>query len=175
MRSVDELIHGGLKLVDPKRFDLRGELICGKNVNLDINVIIKGRVELGDNVTIEPNCIIEDSVIGSDVHIKENTSISGAKIHSSCRIGPFARLRPGSFIGEGSHIGNFVEIKNCTMGRECKINHHTFLGDATLGDHVIFGAGCIICNYNGSGFEHTHVGSHAFIGSAVQLISPLSV
>jgi len=130
---------------------------------------------LGDNVNIGPNCIIDDATVGSGVEIKENTTLSSATIETDCRIGPYARIRPGSKIGPGSHIGNFVEIKNTVMGGGCKINHHSFVGDAQLGQQVIIGAGSITCNFDGSKVANTTIEDRAFIGSGVQLIAPCKI
>ncbi len=174
-KLVQNLIHEGLQVVDAARVDVRGSLKFGNNVQIDINVIFKGDVVLGDNVSIGPNCIIDEAVVGSGVEIRENTTLSSATIENDCRIGPYARIRPGSKIGPGSHIGNFVEIKNTVMGQGCKINHHSFVGDAQLGQQVIIGAGSITCNFDGSKVENTIIEDQAFIGSGVQLIAPCKI
>jgi len=174
-KIIQKFMSRGLQIVDAARVDVRGSLKFGSCVHIDINVILKGNVVIGDNVNISPNCIIEDSVIGSGVDIKENTTLSSATIENDCRIGPYARIRPGSIIGNSSHIGNFVEIKNTAMGSRCKINHHSFVGDAQLGQQVIIGAGTITCNFNGITTENTIIEDQAFIGSGVQLIAPCKI
>jgi bifunctional UDP-N-acetylglucosamine pyrophosphorylase/glucosamine-1-phosphate N-acetyltransferase len=174
-KIIRKLISSGLQVVDAARVDVRGSLKFGNNVQIDINVIFKGDVVLGDDISIGPNCIIDDSIIGPGVEIKENTTLSSATIESDCRIGPYARIRPGSIIGAGSHIGNFVEIKNTVMGAGCKINHHSFVGDAQLGQHVIIGAGAITCNFDGLKVGNTIIEDRVFIGSGVQLIAPCKI
>lgn len=174
-KLIQSLIKQGLQVVDAARIDVRGSLKFGSNVQVDINVIFKGKVVLGDNVSIGPNCIIEDAAVGSGVEIKENTTISSATIENDCRVGPYARIRPGSEIGSGSHIGNFVEIKNTVMGPGCKINHHSFVGDAQLGQRVIIGAGSSTCNFDGLKVNNTIIEDQAFIGSGVQLIAPCKI
>ena len=174
-KIIQKLISEGLQVIDAARVDVRGSLKFGNNVQIDINIIFKGNVMLGDDVSIGPNCIIDDATVGSGVEIKENTTISSATIENDCRIGPYARIRPGSEIGSGSHIGNFVEIKNTVMGKGCKINHHSFVGDAQLGQQVIIGAGSITCNFDGSKVENTIIEDQAFIGSGVQLIAPCKI
>ena len=172
---IQNLTNEGLHVVDAARVDVRGNLEFGNNVKVDINVIFKGNVVLGNNVSIGPNCIIEDATVGSGVEIKENTTISSATIDNDCRIGPYARIRPGSKLGSGSHIGNFVEIKNTVMGKGCKINHHSFVGDAQLGQQVIMGAGSSTCNFDGFEVNSTIIEDQAFIGSGVQLIAPCKI
>ena len=174
-KIIQKLISEGLQVIDAARVDVRGSLKFGNNVQIDINIIFKGNVVLGDDVSIGPNCIIDDATVGSGVEIKENTTLSSATIGNDCRIGPYARIRPGSEIGSGSHIGNFVEIKNTVMGKGCKINHHSFVGDAQLGQQVIIGAGSITCNFDGSKVENTIIEDQAFIGSGVQLIAPCKI
>jgi bifunctional UDP-N-acetylglucosamine pyrophosphorylase / glucosamine-1-phosphate N-acetyltransferase len=144
-------------------------------VVVDVNVIFKGKVQLGDNVSIGANCIISDSVVSDGVNIKDNSLIEGAEIGAKSQIGPFARLRPGSVIGEGSQIGNFVELKQVKMGKGCKINHHSFVGDCVLGDNVVLGAGFISCNHDGFKVSMSEIGDHAYIGSGVQLVAPVKV
>ncbi len=169
------LASAGVQFEDTNKVDIRGTLECGKNVYIDTNVIFKGHVILGNNIHIGANCIIEDSEIQADTYVKENTSITGAIIASHCIIGPYARIRPEVYIGDHCHIGNFVEIKSTTMGQGCKINHHSFVGDATLGNKVILAAGCITCNYNGWQTEKTIIEDHAFVGSGVLLIAPIKI
>ena len=174
-KAILKMMNNGLKVIDPNRVDIRGELQFGSNVTVDINVIFVGKVVLKDNVKIGPNCIINDATIGENVIIKEYSSLEGALIENECIIGPYARIRPISKIGYKSQIGNFVEIKNTTMGYNCKINHHSFIGDATLGDDVIIGAGCITCNYKDGQTFHTIINDKVLIGAGSQLIAPIKI
>lgn len=161
--------------IDAEKIDIRGTLSAGKNVTIDINVIFIGDVILGDNVTVGPFTIIENARIGNDVTIKEYTSIEDATVHAGCRIGPYARIRPGTVLGEGTHIGNFVEVKNANIGSNSKINHHSFIGDATLGESVILGAGTITCNFTGHVHASTTIHDGAFVGSGVQIVAPCTI
>jgi bifunctional UDP-N-acetylglucosamine pyrophosphorylase/glucosamine-1-phosphate N-acetyltransferase len=174
-RQVLEMIEQGLNVIDPNRVDIRGELQFGNNVHIDINVIFIGKVVLGDNVKIGPNCIINNTTIQGDTLIKEYSSIEGSVIEKSCIIGPYARIRPSSKIGAGSQIGNFVEIKNTNMRNNCKINHHSFIGDATLGINVIIGAGCITVNFKDGKAFTTVIEDSALVGAGTQLIAPIKV
>jgi acetyltransferase-like isoleucine patch superfamily enzyme len=169
------LADAGLGLRDPERLDLRGKLTFGRNVFIDTNVAIIGDVHLGNGVTIGPNCIVEDSRILAGATIKEFSLVTGAVVGAGCRVGPFARLRPGTRLGDGCQIGNFVEVKNARFGRNCKINHHSFVGDATLGDGVIMGAGSMTCNFDGTKSNVTRIRDKAFIGSGVMLVAPVTV
>lgn len=175
LESNRALQSRGLYLEDPARTDVRGTLEFGTNVSVDVNVIFKGRVVLGDNVRIEPNCILEDVTIGPDVHIKEFSTLVSANVGAQSQIGPYARLRPNSHVGAQCQIGNFVEIKETTMGRGCKINHHSFVGNATLGSDVVIGAGSITCNHDGRGVNPTTIGDGAYVGSGVMMIAPITI
>ncbi len=185
MRAVgngmnDEHCGDGDGLVDVNAWDLelvhiRGELLCGKNVTIDINVIFKGKVILEDGVSIGANCIIVDSTVRRGTFVKEFSSIEGADVGAGSIIGPYARLRPGSVIGEHCSIGNFVETKQVMIGQRCKINHHSFVGDCTIGDDVTLGAGFITCNHDGAKTVKSAIGSWAYVGSGVQLIAPASI
>ena len=155
--------------------DIRGELTLGEGVEIDTNVIIKGKVHLGNGVSVEPNCILESSVVGDGTSIRANSMIEGADIGATCIIGPYARIRPGTHIGDGAQIGNFVEVKESNIGSGSKINHHAFIGNATLGQGVIVGAGTITCNFDGKRTQVTIVGNDAFIGSGCQLIAPVTI
>src|SRR4051812_17164436 len=160
-------------MVDPSRVDVRGDLRFGSNVEIEVNVILKGNVVLGSNVTIGANCIIEDSTLEDGVLVQDFTTITGAHVGAGSRLGPYARLRPGSKIGAACQIGNYVETKNVTMGEGCKINHHSFVGDATLGDRVVIGAGSITCNHDGKGNTATVIEDDVYVGSGVMLIAPI--
>ena len=152
-----ELISQGVYLRDPMRFDIRGSLVCGNNVEIDINVIIEGDVELGDNVKIGPNCILKDTMIESDTIIQANSIIENANIGKSCLIGPYARVRPGTVLGDHVQIGNYVEVKAAIIGACCKINHLSYIGNAILEEDVIIGAGTITCNFDGTKNNDTYI------------------
>jgi bifunctional UDP-N-acetylglucosamine pyrophosphorylase/glucosamine-1-phosphate N-acetyltransferase len=174
-RRAAEVLEQGVSLLDPGRFDLRGELIAGIDVEIDINVILEGRVELGDRVRIGPNCVIRNSTIGSDTTVRENCVIEEASVGEHCVVGPFARVRPGSEFAEHVHIGNFVETKKAQVARGSKINHLSYIGDAEIGSGVNIGAGTITCNYDGVAKHRTRIGDGAFIGSGTQLVAPVRV
>ena len=176
LRQAQALMESGITLLDPARFDLRGEIIShGQDVEIDVNVIIEGNVKLGDRVKIGPNVLIKDSHIGDDVEIFANSVIDKANIGTGCRIGPFARIRPESTLGEHVHIGNFVEIKKTAVGNSSKINHLSYIGDSIIGSGVNIGAGTITCNYDGVNKHLTIIEDGAFIGSDTQLVAPVKV
>jgi len=172
---AENLLREGVFIADPERIDIRGELTCGKNVSIDINVIFEGIVKLDDNVSIGANSIIISSVIGQNTVIKPFTFIEGAIIGKNSFIGPFGRIREGSVINDFVQIGNFVEIKNTTIMNKCRINHLSFIGDADLAENVTIGAGTITCNHNGSNSSQTSIKSDVYIGSGSNLIAPLTI
>ncbi|MFT0545599.1 bifunctional UDP-N-acetylglucosamine diphosphorylase/glucosamine-1-phosphate N-acetyltransferase GlmU [Allopusillimonas ginsengisoli] len=169
------LLEQGVTLADPARFDLRGELICGRDVFIDVGCVFEGRVELADGVRIGPHCVVRDATIGQGTHIEAFSHIQEAHIADAARIGPFARLRPGAEIGTEAHVGNFVEIKKSTLGKGSKANHLAYIGDADIGEQVNIGAGTITCNYDGANKYRTVIEDGAFIGSDTQLIAPVRV
>jgi len=173
--QADALLEGGVTLLDPARFDLRGRLTCGKDVSLDVNVVIEGEVNLGDGVVVGPNCFIRNADIGAGTHIAANTVIEGARIGRACRIGPFARIRPESIIGDQAHVGNFVELKKAELHEGAKVNHLSYVGDAIVGARANVGAGTITCNYDGANKHLTTIGSDAFIGSNSSLVAPVVI
>lgn len=175
LQKANELLLAGVMLRDPARFDLRGELTCGQDVEIDINVIIKGKVTLGNGVSIGPNCILIDCVIDDHAVIDANSIIESSQVGESATIGPFARIRPNSVIKKEVHIGNFVEVKKSTLGNGTKCGHLSYIGDSTLGERVNVGAGTITCNYDGANKFHTHIGDDVFIGSDCQLIAPVTI
>lgn len=175
LQEAEKLLLRGVMLRDPARFDLRGELTCGQDVDIDINVIIKGRVNLGDGVVIGANCILIDCDIENNVEIKPNSIIESSRVGDNSTIGPFARIRPETVIGKDVHVGNFVEIKKSTLGNGSKCGHLSYLGDTTLGRRVNIGAGVITCNYDGANKYQTKIGNDVFIGSDCQLIAPVSI
>ena len=173
--QAEQLMQQGVTLRDPARFDLRGELKCGRDVVIDVNVVIEGKVELGDGVRIGPNNVIRDARIGAGTVVQPNCVIEQAVVGRDCRIGPFARLRPGAAIGDGAHIGNFVEIKQSTVGTGSKVNHLAYVGDTTIGKDVNIGAGTITCNYDGANKHQTVIEDRAFIGSNTALVAPVTI
>lgn len=175
MKQAEKLMHAGVQIIDPSRFDLRGECTAGKDCRIDVNVIIEGSVKLEDNVNIEPNNVIRDSTLGSGVTVRSHCSIEGARIGDGCTIGPFARIRPGTTIGNNSKVGNYVEIKASSVGENSKINHHAYVGNAQIGNNVNIGAGVITCNYDGKKKHTTIIGNNVFVGSNSSLIAPLEI
>ena len=173
--QISQIEEQNVKFLDKDKVDIRGELICGANVQIDINVIFKGKVELGDSVIIGANTIVNNSVIKSDTKIKDYSLIKNSSIGEHCIIGPFSRLRTGTNVGDYSNIGTFVEIKNSIIGSNCKINHMAFIGDARLGNDVTIGAGSITCNHDGEKSQKTIIHTGAYIGSNVNLIAPIEI
>ncbi|MRH78423.1 UDP-N-acetylglucosamine diphosphorylase/glucosamine-1-phosphate N-acetyltransferase [Spiribacter sp. C176] len=175
-RQAESLMREhGLALADPNRFDLRGHLSVGKDCFVDVDVIIEGNVTLGDGVRIGPFCRIQDTHIDSASQIHAHCDIQDTHISSNCSVGPFARLRPGTKLDQNARIGNFVETKKVTVGEGSKINHLSYIGDATLGVGVNVGAGTITCNYDGKRKYDTHIDDHAFIGSNTALVAPITI
>ncbi|HLA75629.1 MAG TPA: DapH/DapD/GlmU-related protein, partial [Gammaproteobacteria bacterium] len=173
--QAEYFMQQGVTLLDPQRFDVRGELSCGSDVVIDVNVIFEGQVTLGDRVRIGPNVWIRNAKIGADVEVLANCVIEDAAIEAGCRIGPFARIRPETKLGPDVHIGNFVEVKKSTVGQGSKINHLSYVGDSTIGKEVNVGAGTITCNYDGANKHQTVIGDGAFIGSGTQLVAPVEI
>ncbi len=169
------LMQQGITLLDPARFDLRGELEMGQDINIDINVLLEGRLKIGSNVSIGANCIIRDSIIGDNVEILPNCIIEKSIIGNTCRVGPFSRIRPDTVLDERVHVGNFVEIKKSMIGDDSKINHLSYVGDSEIGKEVNIGAGTITCNYDGASKHKTIIGDNVFIGSDTQLVAPVIV
>ena len=174
-RRATELMLQGVTLVDPARFDARGPVTVGRDVHIDVNVVLEGKVSLGNRVRIGPNVVIRDSEIGDDTVVFPSCVIDHASIGPNCNIGPFARFRPSSSLAQGVHVGNFVEVKNSILGAGAKANHLTYLGDATVGERVNVGAGTITCNYDGANKWRTEIGAGAFIGSGAMLVAPVKI
>lgn len=172
---ANQLMQQGVKIYDPQRLDIRGEISVGSNVEIDINVILQGTVVLQDGVTIGPNVFIKDSIIETNAVIHANSVIDGATIGISCQVGPFARIRPGTHMHAQSKVGNFVEIKKAIIGEQSKVNHLSYVGDTTIGKRVNVGAGVVTCNYDGAHKHHTIIEDDAFIGSNCELIAPVTV
>ena len=172
---ANRLLESGVTLLDPSRIDIRGELQCGTDVQIDIGCVFEGKVVLGSGVSVGPHCVIKDAVIDANVKIQAFSHIDQATIGAGSVIGPYARLRPGTVLAEDVHVGNFVEIKNSDVGAGSKANHLAYVGDATIGKKVNIGAGTITCNYDGVNKHRTVIEDEAFIGSDTQLVAPVTV
>ncbi|CAK0751165.1 fused N-acetylglucosamine-1-phosphate uridyltransferase and glucosamine-1-phosphate acetyltransferase [Gammaproteobacteria bacterium] len=174
-RRAQELLYAGVTLRDPTRFDVRGTLEVGRDVEIDIDVVLEGQVRLGDRVRIGPYCHLKNVTIANDTEVRSHSSLEGVTIGTGCIIGPFARLRPGTDLGSRVHVGNFVEIKQTQVNDGSKINHLSYVGDAVIGRGVNVGAGTITCNYDGANKHRTVIGDHAFIGSDTALVAPVEI
>ncbi|MCS5559934.1 MAG: bifunctional UDP-N-acetylglucosamine diphosphorylase/glucosamine-1-phosphate N-acetyltransferase GlmU, partial [Oceanospirillaceae bacterium] len=174
-QQATQLLRDGVQLADPSRFDLRGELTTGKDIYIDINAIIEGKVHLEDGVHIGPNCHIKNAYIGAGTQVLANSVIDQAQVAACCNIGPFARLRPGTVLEEGAKVGNFVETKKTTLGKGSKANHFTYLGDTVVGQNVNIGAGTITCNYDGVNKFQTIIKDDVFIGSNSSIVAPVTI
>ncbi|HYL03934.1 MAG TPA: bifunctional UDP-N-acetylglucosamine diphosphorylase/glucosamine-1-phosphate N-acetyltransferase GlmU [Steroidobacteraceae bacterium] len=170
-----ELMQAGVTLIDPARLDVRGRVSAGRDVVLDVNVVLEGEVQLGDRVRIGAGCVLRDVRIGADTIVHAHSVLDGADIAERCLIGPFARVRPGTRLAAEAHVGNFVELKNATLGVGSKANHLTYLGDASVGSKVNVGAGTITCNYDGVNKWPTTIEDGAFIGSGSMLVAPVTI
>ncbi len=170
-----KLMAQGVTLADPARIDVRGELTCGRDVEIDVGCIFEGKVTLGDRVKVGAYSVIRNASIGSGTQIAPYTHIDDSQVGADCHLGPYARLRPGSKLAEDAHVGNFVEIKNSEIGRGSKANHLSYIGDSTVGSRVNIGAGTITCNYDGANKHRTIIEDEAFIGSDTQLVAPVTV
>lgn len=174
-RRAASLMEAGVTLVDPGRIDVRGHLECGHDVHIEPNCIFEGRVVLGSGVRVDAGVVIRESWVGDGAHLRAYSVIEHARIGAEAVVGPYARLRPGTELGEASHVGNFVELKNSRLGHGSKANHLAYLGDAEIGDHVNVGAGVITCNYDGANKHKTVIGDDAFIGSDCPLVAPVTI
>ena len=174
-RLAAQLLEAGVTLIDPQRFDQRGTLQCGRDVQIDVNCIFEGAVSLADGVSIGANCVIKDVAIGAGTRIEPFCHLDGAQVGAGCRIGPYARIRPGSHLAAEVHIGNFVEIKASDIGDGSKANHLSYVGDSTVGRNVNIGAGTITCNYDGANKHRTVIEDDVHIGSDVQLVAPVRI
>jgi bifunctional UDP-N-acetylglucosamine pyrophosphorylase/glucosamine-1-phosphate N-acetyltransferase len=178
-QQAEALMEAGVRLADPARFDLRGSLRCGSDVEIDVNCVFEGEVVLGDGVRIGANCVVRNARIDAGAVIHPFTHIEGdaqgVQVGPGALVGPFARLRPGAVLGPEVHIGNFVEVKNSTLARGAKANHLAYLGDATVGERVNYGAGSITANYDGAHKHRTVIGADAHVGSNCVLVAPVTV
>lgn len=174
-REAEKMMLAGVTIIDPTRFDVRGNVTYGKDVSIDINVILEGDVKIGNNVKIGAGCVLKNCEIGDNVEIKPYSVIEDAVVGAKSAIGPFSRLRPGAELAEETHIGNFVEIKKATIGKSSKVNHLTYVGDAEVGKNCNIGAGVITCNYDGANKFKTIIGDNVFVGSDSQLVAPVTI
>ena len=174
-RAAEALMRAGVRLADPARFDLRGTVEAGRDVEIDVDVVLEGRVVLGDGVRIGPFCRLRDVELAAGTEVRAHCDLEGVLGHGAASIGPYARLRPGTELAEGVHIGNFVETKKTRLGAGSKANHLSYLGDAEIGAGVNIGAGTITCNYDGVNKSTTRIGDGAFIGSNSSLVAPVSI
>lgn len=174
-RVAEKWMLQGVTLLDPHRFDIRGDVSIGQDVVIDINVILEGHVKIGKGCVIGPHVVLRNVILGDQVEIKAHSVLESAEIGDHCTVGPFARLRPGTILSPKSHVGNFVEIKNSVIGIATKINHLSYVGDSDIGHSVNIGAGTITCNFDGLNKHKTIIGDNAFIGSNTALVAPVTV
>ncbi|MFW8591079.1 bifunctional UDP-N-acetylglucosamine diphosphorylase/glucosamine-1-phosphate N-acetyltransferase GlmU [Glaciecola sp. 2405UD65-10] len=175
VRQANEFLMAGVSLADPQRFDVRGKLRHGEDVFIDVNVIIEGDVDLGNNVHIGANCILRNCKIADNTRIEAYSQIEDAVVEADCTVGPYARLRPGANLQQGAKVGNFVEIKKAVIGKGSKVNHLSYIGDASIGEGANIGAGTITCNYDGVNKFKTEIGDGVFVGSNSSLVAPVSI
>ena len=173
--QAERLMNDGVTIMDPSRIDLRGDIEIGCDSVIDVNVVLQGKVKIGKHVYIAPNCIITDSILADNVTVHANTVIEGAELGRSVNVGPFARLRPGTKLADDVKIGNFVETKNAQLDVGAKVNHLSYVGDATVGSNTNIGAGVITCNYDGANKHKTTIGKNVFVGSDSQLVAPVEI
>ena len=174
-RIAESLMEQGVRLADPARIDVRGELVCGRDVFIDVNCVFEGRVVLEEAVDVGPACVVKNAHIGAGSRLAAFSHIEDAIVGPDGVIGPFARLRPGTELAAGVHVGNFVELKNSRFAAQSKANHLAYIGDAIVGSRVNIGAGTITCNYDGANKYQTTIEDDAFIGSDTQLVAPVTV
>jgi len=174
-RQAEALMEAGVRLADPARLDVRGSLRCGSDVEIDVNCVFEGEVEIGDGARIGANCVVRAARIAAGAVIHPFTHIEGADVGAGALVGPFARLRPGAVLGREVHIGNFVEVKNSTLADGAKANHLAYLGDATVGERVNYGAGSITANYDGANKHRTVIGADVHVGSNCVLVAPVAL
>lgn len=173
--QANALLDQGVTLLDPSRFDLRGELQCGRDVSIDVGCVFEGRVTLGDGVHIGAHCVLRNVSLAAGCEVQPFSHLDGASVGEGARIGPYARLRPGAELAGHVHVGNFVEIKKSRVGEGSKVNHLTYIGDSDIGSGVNVGAGTVTCNYDGVNKFRTVVEDNAFIGSGTMLVAPVRI
>jgi bifunctional UDP-N-acetylglucosamine pyrophosphorylase/glucosamine-1-phosphate N-acetyltransferase len=154
----NKFIKLGVKMIGPETIFFSEDTKIGKNVIIDPYVVIGRKVKIGNNVRIHSFCHLEDS-----------------KIENNVNLGPYARLRPGTVLQIGSKVGNFVEVKKSKIGKKSKINHLSYIGDATIGNSVNVGAGTITCNYDGVKKSKTKIKNNVFVGSNSSLVAPITI
>jgi len=174
-RRAGELMEGGVQVIDPDRVDVRGQVITGTDVRIDVNVVLEGDNRLGDGVVLGPGRVLKNCDLAAGTTVHANSVLEGVSTTGACDIGPFARLRPGTVLAAGSRIGNFVEAKNVRLGEGSKASHLTYLGDSEIGNHVNIGAGTITCNYDGANKHRTVIEDNVFVGSNSALVAPLTL
>ncbi|MBF5040590.1 bifunctional UDP-N-acetylglucosamine diphosphorylase/glucosamine-1-phosphate N-acetyltransferase GlmU [Methylophilus sp. 13] len=174
-RQALNLMTQGVTLMDAQRIDIRGHLNCGCDVRIDVNCVFEGEVTLEDGVDVGPNCVIKNAVIARNTTLAAFTHIEEARVGQDSKVGPFARLRPGTHLAAETHVGNFVELKNASVGLGSKVNHLSYVGDATVGANVNIGAGTITCNYDGANKHQTVIEDDVFVGSDSQLVAPVTI
>jgi len=175
LAAAGQLMAAGVTLADPARIDVRGTLSCGSDVFIDVGCVFEGKVTLGDDVRVGPNCVLRDATVGAGSVVHAMSHLEGCTVGAGVLIGPFARLRPGAKLGDEVHIGNFVEVKNSTLARGAKANHLAYLGDATVGERVNYGAGAITANYDGANKHRTVIEDDVHVGSNCVLIAPVTI
>jgi len=173
--AAEKLLQEGVTLADPKRIDVRGDLVCGEDVFIDVNVVFEGDVRIAEGASIGPHSVIANCTIGKHTKILSHCNLEHANIGDNCSVGPFARLRPGTELLDSAKAGNFVEIKKSRIGQKSKVNHLSYVGDAVVGNEVNVGAGTITCNYDGANKNQTIIEDNVFIGSGVELVAPIAV
>ena len=174
-RRTGELMEAGVRIADPQRIEIRADVQAGRDVFLDVGVVLEGEVRLGDGASIGAYSVVSDTRIDEGARIEPHCVVAGAHVGARARVGPFARLRPQAKLGEESRVGNFVEVKNSELGEGAKASHLSYVGDSEVGRQVNIGAGVITCNYDGRRKHRTVIGEGAFIGSGVELVAPVEV
>ncbi len=174
-RNAETLALSGVTVMDTERLDIRGDIQCGTDVSLDVNIVVEGTVSIGDRCIIGPNVFLKDCKIGNDSVIHANSHIEGARTGEGVTLGPFARLRAGTVVNDHCKIGNFVETKKAVIGKGSKVNHLSYIGDTVMGQEVNVGAGTITCNYDGVNKHPTTIGNRVFVGSNASLVAPVTI
>ncbi|HLF30811.1 MAG TPA: bifunctional UDP-N-acetylglucosamine diphosphorylase/glucosamine-1-phosphate N-acetyltransferase GlmU [Xanthomonadales bacterium] len=174
-RAASDLMAQGVQVIDPARLDVRGTVQAGRDVCIDVNVVLEGNISLGDGVFIGPGCVLKDCHLAAGTRVQAYSVLEGVRTTGACDIGPFARLRPGTELSAGSRVGNFVEVKNSRLGANSKANHLSYIGDTEVGERVNVGAGTITCNYDGANKHQTRIEDDVHIGSNSQLVAPVTI
>jgi bifunctional UDP-N-acetylglucosamine pyrophosphorylase / glucosamine-1-phosphate N-acetyltransferase len=174
-RNAERLMQSGVSLADPARIDVRGALIAGQDVFIDVGCVFEGQVALGDRVRVGPYCVLRDTTVGADTELMAFSHLDGARIGAAARVGPYARLRPGAQLDDEVHIGNFVEVKASRVGQGSKANHLAYVGDAEVGAGTNIGAGTIVANYDGVNKHRSQIGENVQVGSNCVLVAPIRI